>query len=223
MKHTGVYLGVAALLLAAPVADADGVRFGNVKSYAQFTLGAVFPDDLELSAATSSIVGTGAVELDTGFTASIAVGYDFADWLSLEVEAGYAGVEGSTLSGAVALTGPPATVIAGSVPIDGDIQTLPVYANAVVRPLDGDVMPYFGGGVGGLWYDARLDDVAGVPVNESTSDFVFSAHADAGIEFDVGSNILVGVRYRYTWVDSGEWIFDDTSFHSASVTFRMPY
>lgn len=65
--------------------------------------------------------------------------------------------------------------------------------------------------------------VAGIPVNESTSGFVFFAHAHAGIEFEVGSHILVGARYRYTWVESADWIFDDASFHSASFTFRVPY
>ena len=30
-------------------------------------------------------------------------------------------------------------------------------------------------------------------------------------------------RYRYTWVESADWIFDDASFHSASFTFRVPY
>lgn len=221
MNRTLVSLGISAFLACGSAAHAAGISFGKTNSYAQVSLGAVFPDDLEFAASTPTITGAGSIELDTGFTASIAVGYHFTDWLAFEAEAGYAGVDASTLSGAATLPGP--TVIAGSVSIEGDIQTLPIYVNAVVRPRIGEFMPYVGGGVGGLWYEASVDSVAGIPVNESTSDFVFSAHADAGIEFDVGSNILVGARYRYTWVDSADWIFDDASFHSASITFRMPY
>lgn len=221
MNRTIVSLSIVSLLLTTAAASAAGIKFGKTNSYAQVSLGAVFPDDLEFSASTPTITGAGSIELDAGFTASVAVGYHFADWLAFEAEAGYAGVDASSLSGAATIPGP--TVIAGTASIEGDIQTLPIYVNAMVRPRVGEFMPYVGGGVGGLWYEASVDSVAGIAVNESTSDFVFSAHADAGIEFDVGSNILVGVRYRYTWVDSADWIFDDASFHSASLTFRMPY
>lgn len=221
MNRTLASLSVFTFFVCGSAAHAAGVSFGKTNSYAQVSLGAALPDDLEFAASTPAITGAGSIELDTGFAASVAVGYYFADWLAFEAEAGYAGVDASTLSGAATLAGP--TVIAGSVSIEGDIQTLPIYLNAVVRPHVGEIMPYVGGGVGGLWYEASVDSVAGIPVNESTSDFVFSAHADAGIEFEVGSNILMGVRYRYTWVDSADWIFDDASFHSASVTFRMPY
>lgn len=213
---------VAVLGLAGSSA-ADGIGFGKVNSYAQFTLGAALPNDLEISASTPSIVGSGAIEFDTGFAASVAVGYYFANWLALEAEAGYAGAEASGVSGTATLTGPPLTIISGTASVEGDIQTLPIYVNAMVRPQMNGVFPYVGGGVGGLWYDANLDSVAGVPVRESHSDFVFAAHADAGVEFDVGSHILMGIRYRYTWVNSSEWIFDDETFHEASVTFRMPY
>lgn len=221
MNRALASLSIVAFLVCDSTAQAAGISFGKTNSYVQVSLGAAFPDDLELSASTPAITGVGSIELDTGFAASVAVGYYFADWLTFEAEAGYAGAEASTLSGTATLAGP--TVIAGSVSIEGDVQTLPIYLNAMVRPRVGEFMPYVGGGVGGLWYDANVDSVAGIPVNESASEFVFSAHADAGIEFDVGSNILLGVRYRYTWVDSADWIFDDASFHSASVTFRMPY
>lgn len=206
-------------------AAADEITFyRHTRSYAQLSLGAAFPDDLDFAVSHPLISASGSVGLDPGFAGALTVGYYFADWVAFEAEVGYFNASMTDVSGSGALTGPPLTPFAGSVPIDGDIHAFPAYVNIMLRPdVDPGFFPYVGAGVGGVWWETDLDSVLGFPVNLSEEDSAFSAHFDAGVEFDVGSNMLVGFRYRYTWVDSGDWLFDDFTSHAAFATIRMPY
>jgi opacity protein-like surface antigen len=216
-------LPVVVLAFAASEYATADVRFGEHRSYGQFSIGAVFPDDLDLAYADPLVTASGSFEFNTGFAVSAAAGYYFADVVTLEVELGYRYLDGGTLSGTIDPAGLPPPV-SGSLQASGDVHSLVGFVNAHFRPNIGDgVFPYIGGGIGGAWSEITLDSILGYPIEYHYSDIDFAAHGDAGIEFDVGSNVLLGVRYRYTWVDSGDFIVDDFTAHEALLTVRFPY
>ncbi len=82
-------------------------------------------------------------------------------------------------------------------PLDYEHSTTSVLANVWYDFSLGDVRPYIGGGVG--WAETQLDGRfvgGGLPVID-ISDDGFAWQLGAGVNFDISSNVQLGLGYRY--------------------------
>lgn len=178
---------LALLAASAPAQAGSGWYFS-------LTGGANWQADQSFSASTvATDTLTFSPDSDAGWIIGGAVGLSLSNMvqgLRVEAEVAYRQnqVDGVWASSA-------AVSDAGT--LDYEHSTLSVLANVWYDFSLGDVSPYIGGGLG--WADSDLDGrfVGGGLPTISHSDSGFAWQLGAGVNFDVSSNVKLGLGYRY--------------------------
>lgn len=201
-------LCVAAALssLFAPSALADAGL------YLRFAAGAGFVDQDSF----------GAVDFESGYTGSAAVGYNWflpeniAD-LRMELEASYRYNDVDTIL---------------SLPADGEAQVFSVMLNGYFDfRTNLPFVPYIGAGLGAAQI-RYTDDGAGGLLGSTIDDHdtVFAFQSMVGVNYDLASGMALGLEYRFletenfTFVDSlGFGFVDNYDNHSALLTLTLGF
>lgn len=229
---------VAALVaaVAAPHANAQTTNVGDF--YAGLNAGVLIPDDVSIKASANDVLGaetvtvSGNIDFDTGAAAGIFGGYHVNDWLAVEGDLQYGGIEYNSFHGVAAVTGP----ISGSLSsfsIKGHADTYTFLANAIVSPFGragwNGFSLYIGGGAGFTTFDSQLDSISSggttASVNESHSETDFAANAIVGVDYAVTPQISIGGRYQFLWVSLGNIIPGATNgdFTGHMLTANLTY
>ncbi|MHA7872910.1 MAG: outer membrane protein [Hyphococcus sp.] len=128
------------------------------------------------------------IDLETGFIAGGALGFDYADGIRTELEYRYASsniaarrfFEGGFESG-LGLSGLPA-------PVDDNLDAHFVFSNFYFDFYNNSpITPFIGGGVGGAFVDVGLGE----------RDAVLAYQGRAGLSVDVGGGFLADLEYIY--------------------------
>ena len=159
----------------------------------------------------------GDAELDPGSRFSVAGGYNFNDFIGVELETGfiYNEVDG-------------AEIALGHVPLLANVVFL--YDRPNLK-----LIPFAGAGAGGDVSAIDLDDVRapnGAIVDGSESDFVFAWQAFAGARYKLTDNMSLGAAYKFHWADGASWDversaggieFGTARIHSVTVDFNFKF
>ena len=192
---SGLMVGEAGAQGFSPSVRQD---IGN--AYVGASAGLVIPNDVHETfsgTAPGAINGSGDFSMKTGAAVTGLIGYHLNDYIAGEAELGYAAFDYDSFSGT--FNGVPS-----SVSIDGRVDTVLGFVNAIVTPIGRSrFTPYFGGGVGFASFDDKVDSIGGFAVNSSSSGTDFAANFIAGFDVAVADRWSVGGRYRFVWLDSG--------------------
>ncbi|HAV64261.1 MAG TPA: hypothetical protein DCY13_18075 [Verrucomicrobiales bacterium] len=171
-------------------------------------LGGVLPDAIEIEDYFDADPGD-HLRLDPGVRFDVGFGYQFSQYLAVELETGVQvhGVDSAD----------------GLFVSDAYAQTIPIMANAVFRlPLASSrIVPYAGAGVGGatVAMDADLISDGFVSVSGYDWDAAFAWQAFGGVRWLLNDQFSVGVAYRYYWV--GETSLYRSDFPGLEGSLRL--
>lgn len=175
-------------LKKAPVAPVSMVKPSG-SLYVFGMGGSVVPNTVE---ASQDVLGSEIevlVDVDTGYTLSGGIGYNFGNGLRIEGELGHLSVGTSHIS----LPDFPLDSDA-----DGDISGTYAMANAWYAFDLGAIRPFVGGGVGYAMLNMDSSYFLSEPTDGvDDGDNAFAWQMGAGVEFDIASNISLIARYRY--------------------------
>lgn len=234
MKISVFAITAAAALFAAPLfttgaqaADVAGGKVGN--AYAGLSVGWVSPEDVNFSGSASSggytSSAAGKFEFKDGYSVTGAVGYRFNDYLRAEGEIGYTKFDYDkvTLNGTIT-NGSTTYTVAGSAPLEGEVSSWIGMVNGIVAPLGkSKVTPLIGGGIGFAATDEKITRIGTTAANLSSEHTDLALNGLVGVEASVTTNVDLGVRYRYYWVDSGDSGHDDFTAHNLSATAAFKF
>jgi OmpA-OmpF porin, OOP family len=183
---------IAAVAIASP-AEAGGL-------YLSIFGGANWADDASFTEATTPTANADTLTWDvgseTGFIVGGAVGLNLDQVVKgfrFEVEAAYRQESGDGI--VTTNTGTPTAVSTGL--IDFERSTFSVLANIWYEFDLAGTNPYFGGGAG--WADTEIEGSYAGAVSGpfKFTDDGFAWQVGAGINFDISSNVVLGLDYRY--------------------------
>lgn len=189
------------------------VQSASKKFYVGAAPGYVMPENVNFSR-TASTNNSGKLEFADGYSVGAFAGYRFNDYLRGEANLSYAKVDYDkvTVDGI------------GSADMDGDVSATIGMISAVVTPLGRSVVsPLLGGGVGAAYVTDKVNSVAGVTTGWNNSETELALSGMAGLEADVSSNVALGVRYNYYWIDTGDSGRDNFTAHSLSATAAVKF
>src|SRR6266404_329176 len=167
LKWVGTLL-VAALLPAIPVRSAQGPDPGL---YFRGGIGPALADETDINEFLGPVSGV-KVKYDPGVRVSVAGGYQFCRFFSVELETGV--IYNSIKS------------ISTSPDTDASLAQVPLMANAVFHiPLESRFVPYCGFGVGGSSsvLDINRATVRGVSLHGDADDVVWALQGFAGFHY----------------------------------------
>jgi opacity protein-like surface antigen len=205
-------LSLGGVLLASPLAMAQQQQYGP---YFTGALGGTVPENIKLKEFLGPASGT--VKLDPGFHFGVAGGFNFTDWLGVEVESG-------------ALVNSIDKI--GSTSPDAGVTHIPLMANAVLRYDRDDfaLIPYVAAGVGGDTSIFWINDDLGL--DGSDADFVFAYQLMFGVRYRINEKMSAGVGYKWYHADSANWDvhnaaggirFGESTIHAISAVFTMKF
>jgi opacity protein-like surface antigen len=203
------------LLALTPSAEAADIGYAPPPGgswYVSVFGGWSMGDEIEADFLGSQNVGWNLdADLDDGFTAGLAVGTQFGEWLRGEIE-----VSGNWHSADGTLASTASTPEIDDV--SGDVDALFLLANLWVEvPLGaGPFRPYAGGGVGIGRLDVDLDAATstGTASVVNDDDWAFAWQLGAGVAFDVSSNLAIDLGYRFKRIETVD--LEGTSFFGAT-------
>lgn len=136
-------------------------------------------------------------DFDTGFQAEIAMNRYFSPNFALEATVGYFQTSGD-LNGSI-----------NNYPLlaDTDIFVIPVTANCKgILPFShGEA--YLGAGLGFYYVDGDMDiSVAGGRYSASDNDYIFGAQFLAGVSFNIGQRMFIGMEAKQIFTDEANLI-----------------
>ncbi len=134
---------------------------------------------------------------------------------------------GTITSGGTNLT------VSGSADVKGQVDAVYGLTNVIFTPLGntsfggGKLTPLVGGGIGFVYWEDSIDTISTsttvlqVGGKETATDF--ASNVIAGLEYSQNKNLLIGVRYRHAWIDSGKNGFDNSQADqvSGTLTYRF--
>jgi opacity protein-like surface antigen len=150
-------------------------------------------------------IDSAKLEMDTGYRIGLAGGYNLNKWAAIELETGFIYNEFKDSNG------------------DAWLGMVPVLANAVFRYENKTkFVPFVGAGAGGAFsiLDAPID---------SDTDFVFAWQLMAGVDYKIGENMCLGVKYKYFGTGDQSYDFGpgiklkDIVTHSVGVAFTWHF
>jgi opacity protein-like surface antigen len=171
--------------------------------------GVIIPQDLTASSVGISngvAVNFNAKEsFKTSAAGTVYGGYRYNDKLAAEVEMGFSSIDLDKITG----TGTVGGVALNTGKADGHIDTFFGFVNGILTPFGrGAMTPYIGGGIGFAAFDATTNSITinGVKtaVNTTGSETDFAANALVGVDLAVTSQITIGGRYRFVWINSAD-------------------
>jgi opacity protein-like surface antigen len=196
MKTRCLSLGVVGgLALFAALGVARGQGF-----YVGANMGPAIGEDVDINRFVGPTPGL-KFELNPGVRLSAVGGYNFNDFIGVQLETGFIYNDIDELNHG------------GN--IDGALMHVPLLVNAVFRYDRPNCkwIPYVGIGAGGDVSETWLDNVrvGNVNVDGFGSDLVFAWQAFAGLRYRITENISVGGGYKYFWADGASWDVEHTS------------
>ncbi len=136
------------------------------------------------------------VDFDLGYMGSAAIGYNWffpesiAD-LRIELEGSYRYNETDTLNNGL-----------GGVPLDGEAEAFTAMVNGYFDfRTTWPVVPYLGAGIGASRVSYQDDGGGGAIDPIDATDTKFAYQVMGGFNYDLGSNLALGVEYRYLEVE----------------------
>jgi opacity protein-like surface antigen len=145
--------------------------------------------------------------MDTGYRVDLAGGYELNQWAAIELESGFIYNEFKDSNG------------------DAWLGMVPILANAVFRyENQTKFVPFVGAGAGGAF------SILQAPIDSDT-DFVFAWQLMAGVDYKIGKNMCLGVKYKYFStcdqsydIGNGAGIkLKDIATHSVGVAFTWHF
>ncbi len=163
----------------------------------------------------------GNFDFELGYVGSAAIGYNwffpenFADF-RVELEGSYRYNDVDELVG---------------VSSDGETQAFSLMINGFFDIRTNlVVVPYFGAGFGATQIRHEDDGAGGVFVTIDDHDTVFAYQMMAGLTYDLGDNLAVGIEYRFLETEefelstsAGSTLRDEYDHHSALVTLTLGF
>ena len=130
---------------------------------------------------------------DMGFRVSIAQGFNLTSWAAIELETGFLYNEWEDND-------------------DEWVGNVPILANAVFKYEIGRVTPFIGVGGGGSIFLAKTAFFQ----NDSDYYLVAAWQGQAGLRYNIGQDLAIGVVYKYLGTTNPEFeLFDSTfKFHN---------
>ncbi|MEY2409912.1 MAG: OmpA-OmpF porin, family [Verrucomicrobiota bacterium] len=200
MSYKHSILGGATLAMAfafsAAAADPDHGLYFNAEA------GANWASDVTIGGA-----GSGTAEMDIGFRAGAAVGYNVNKYIGVEFDTGWVWNKFKN--------------------VDGSLSQIPLIVNGVFRyPLSQKWETYAGGGVGGSY---SILDLNGA-VDDSDGDFVFAWQVLAGFRYKIKENMSIGLGYKYLGTTRGNYdvggvnvSISDVHNHTFGAVFNLKF
>lgn len=193
--------------------------------YFNADLGAALADDVSVNRFLVPTPGA-KFELDTGIRMGVSGGYNFNEFIGLEIETGYIYNEVKGLVG-------------GGPKIDASLAHVPFIFNVVFRcdRTNSNWVPYIGAGAGCdasvINLNNTITPVPGVTINGSDVNMVFAWQAFAGVRYKIAHRMSIGAGYKYYQADGGSWDvqyngnsalqFGQARVHSVIVEFNMSF
>ncbi len=220
--------GCGGILLATAVAaEAQSSGF-----YGKVDLGGNITQDIDVKEFLDANVAGSKMELDPGFRAGLAGGFQFTKWAAAEVELGFMGNNIKSVTGATEIH-------------DAWFGNMPLLLNGKLQYPMGrcPVTPYAGAGVG---FSEAILDVHHLEIQSgnttfgihgSDADTVFAWQAFAVLRYAINSQMGLSIEYRFFEADGPTWhadfthgeIFNDTiklgptHTHSLSLAFDFHF
>lgn len=136
------------------------------------------------------------VDFEPGYMGSAAIGYNWffpesvAD-LRIELEGSYRFNETDTLNNGL-----------GGLPLDGEAEAITAMVNGYFDfRTTWPVVPYVGAGIGASRVSYQDDGAAAAIQPIDATDIKFAYQVMGGLNYDLGSNLAVGIEYRYLEVE----------------------
>jgi opacity protein-like surface antigen len=188
--------GAAVFILAASgMALAQTATMDIGKAYVGATAGVIIPEDLGATF-SGALAGTGNLSFSAGPAFTGFVGYRINNYLAAEGELGFASFDETQFSGNF-------NGVSVSAAIDGRVNTVLAFANAIVTPIGrSGFSPYIGGGLGLVNFDEKVNTIGGLAVNTTSNETDVAANLIVGFDFPVSNRWSVGGRYRFVWVNT---------------------
>jgi len=166
--------------------------------YLKGDTGVAFSEDVDVRRFLGPAPGV-KIDLETGGRFSVAGGYNFNDWIGVQLETGVIYNEIDSITGA------------GNV--EGSLSHVPLLASVVLRydKPNCPVVPYVGIGMGGDSSSIWLDDVrvGAFVVDGSDAELVFAWQAFAGLRYRINQHMSVGGGYKYFYAEGAEYDVED--------------
>lgn len=211
------------LVAAGSLAMAVFTQPGHSQNfYLDADLGVALADDVSLRQFVVPTPGV-KLELDPGVRLSVAGGYNFNDFVGLQLESGiiHNEVKGTTRGGS----------------IDASIGHVPMLVDVVFRydKPESKWVPYAGAGAGGDASVIQLDHVRapnGTLVDGEGSTVVFAWQLFAGVRYKLNDMMSIGAGYKFYSADGASWDIRRTAgdiesgtarVHSVGVNFNMKF
>lgn len=208
-----IAIGAAALaaVLGSPRADAQTTNIGSF--YVGANAGVLIPESISAhatgSAGGETVTISGDFNFDTGPAAGAFIGYHINEYIAIEGDFQYGGIEFSSFNGTGTATGPVTGSAAINLGVNGHVDTYTGLANAIVTPFArpgwNGFAPYVGGGVGFSAWNANINSIseggatANLGLSHSETDLAIDAIL--GFDYAVTPQISVGGRYQFLWVN----------------------
>lgn len=220
VKMKKSWLAIGSILAAACVPAAISAEAGSF--YLRTAVGVAIVEDIEEEAL--GFGDTFTLSLTPGVRVDIAPGYNVNEYLAIEFNTG------GIWNGLDEIEGP-----GGSVDVKGDALQVPLLLNVIGRfPIeDTGLVPFVGGGGGGVYQYINIDEAGGMDVEDDAEDDLHPAfQVFGGLMYQAADNWSVGLVYKYLYVFSGETYTDpgfgdidrdDTRTHSISAIFSFDY
>ena len=218
-KSVRSFLLVAAGSLAIAVSTQPG---HSQNFYFDADMGVALADDVNLRQFVVPTPGV-KLELDPGVRLSVAGGYNFNDFVGVQLETGiiHNEIDGTTSGGN----------------IDASIGHVPMLVDIVFRydRPDSRWVPYIGAGAGGDASLIQIDDVMapnGTLVDGEESTVVFAWQLFAGVRYKLNDMMSIGAGYKFYSAEGASWDVEGTGgeietdtaeVHSFGVTFNMKF
>lgn len=182
-KISAAFATAAIVLAGAGTASAQGM-FGNGQWYGKAFGGATWPSGenakLKIDGTT---IGAGDIDYDTGYVLGAALGYDYTPNVALELEYAYRKAD-----------------VSGETSGDGTSNALMLNVLYKFTPLgaDGQIQPYFGGGLGVASYALHEDEVG-----TFNTDGNLAYQAIGGVAYRMNANWSIDGEVRWFGIDNG--------------------
>jgi opacity protein-like surface antigen len=198
---------------AAQSASNDGDRSGTEGLRIGIFSGVLIPDSVSFqgSGVLSGlpIAASGKVVLNTGFAVGGLVGYQFSDYLNIDLDAAYVSSSLKELRGVTSIAGGP--FAPATLTLDGDLHTIIGFANGTILPFgrnnrfgDWTITSYLGAGPGIAYSEVNLRSLRLGPqtigVNSTGHETDFATDIILGCDVAIGSRLELGIAYEHVWI-----------------------
>jgi len=154
-------------------------------------MGGTIPRDATLNCFGEPLTGQ-LLKLSPGFQMDLGFSYKLTPWLAVGPELGF-------LYNSVNSFGD------FSYP-DTSLFQMPIMANLTLEPpTQGRLVPYLGGGVGGVASILTFGEDYYWGPDGTGSDFVFGFQIFAGLNYRLSPSSHIGVMYRFLYTDNQDW------------------